>query len=113
LGNTLQAVQSHTYTDPFNNPGKVDLTAHVDFFALSNCARNSGLLTAGPSDQGAWLLGLGITQRAQILAASNPDRARDINAERNRLVAPDAMGTLFKVLAAYAQGWPQPEGFDL
>jgi NADH dehydrogenase [ubiquinone] 1 alpha subcomplex assembly factor 7 len=113
LGNTLQAVQSHTYTDPFNNPGQVDLTAHVDFFALSNCARNSGLLTAGPSDQGDWLLGLGITQRAQILAASNPDRAGDINAERNRLVAPDAMGTLFKVLAAYAQGWPQPEGFDL
>ena len=58
-------------------------------------------------------MGLGITQRAQILAASNPDRAGDINAERNRLVAPDAMGTLFKVLAAYAQGWPQPEGFDL
>ena len=113
LGDTLQAVQGHQYADPFNNPGQVDLTAHVDFFELSNCARNGGLLAVGPSDQGAWLSGLGIDQRAQILAATNPDRAGDINAERNRLVGPDAMGTLFKVLAAYAQDWPQPEGFGL
>jgi SAM-dependent MidA family methyltransferase len=113
LGNTLQAVQSHNYADPFTNPGQLDLTAHVDFFELATCAKNSGLLTAGPSDQGAWLLGVGITQRAKILAASNPDRAADINAARQRLVEPDAMGALFKTLAAYAQGWPQPEGFDL
>jgi SAM-dependent MidA family methyltransferase len=113
LGNTLQAVQSHNYADPFTNPGQLDLTAHVDFFELATCAKNSGLLTAGPSDQGAWLLGLGIDQRAQHLAASNPDRAADINAARQRLVEPDAMGALFKTLAAYAQGWPQPEGFGL
>jgi SAM-dependent MidA family methyltransferase len=56
---------------------------------------------------------LGTACTAQAATASNPDRAGDINAERNRLVAHDAMGTLFKVLAAYAQGWPQPEGFDL
>ena len=113
LGDTLQAVQNHTYAGPFTNPGQVDLTAHVDFFALSNCAKNYGLMLAGPSDQGAWLLGLGIDQRAQHLAASNPDRAADITAARNRLVEPDAMGALFKVLVAYAQGWPQPQGFGL
>ena len=113
LGDTLQAVQHHKYADPFTNPGQLDLTAHVDFFELSNCAENSGLLVAGPSDQGAWLLGLGIDQRAQTLAASNPSRAADIAAARNRLVAPDAMGALFKVLATYAQGWPQPAGFGL
>jgi SAM-dependent MidA family methyltransferase len=113
LGDTLQAVQSHTYGDPFTNPGELDLTAHVDFFELSNCAQKCGLLVAGPCDQGAWLSGLGIDQRAQILAASNPDMAADITAARNRLVAPDAMGTLFKVLAAYPPDWPQPQGFGL
>lgn len=113
LGDTLQAVQHHKYADPFTNPGQLDLTAHVDFFELSNCAKNHGLLVAGPSDQGAWLLSLGIDQRAQILAASNPTRAADITARRNRLVTPDAMGALFKVLATYAQGWPQPAGFGL
>jgi SAM-dependent MidA family methyltransferase len=113
LGSTLQAVQSHKYADPFTNPGQLDLTAHVDFFELSNCAKNCGLILAGPSDQGAWLSGIGIDQRARHLAASNPDRAADIIAARNRLVEPDAMGALFKVLATYAQGWPPPEGFGL
>lgn len=113
LGDTLQAVQSHQYADPFTHPGQVDLTAHVDFFELSSCAKKYDLLVAGPNDQGTWLSGLGIDQRAQIVTASNPGRAADISAARNRLVAPDAMGALFKVLAAYAQGWPQPEGFGL
>lgn len=113
LGDTVQAIQSHQYADPFTNPGQLDLTAHVDFFELSNCAKKHGLLVAGPNDQGAWLSGLGIDQRAQILASANPDRAADMIAARNRLVAPDAMGTLFKVLAAYTQDWPQPEGFGL
>ncbi len=113
LGDTLQAVQHHTYADPFTNPGQLDLTAHVDFFELANCAKNSGLLVAGPSDQGAWLSGVGIDQRAQILTASNPTRAADITAARNRLVTPGGMGTLFKILAAYDQGWPQPAGFGL
>ena len=113
LGDTLQAVQGHTYADPFPNPGQVDLTAHVDFSELSKCAKKYGLLLAGPKDQGAWLSGLGIDQRAQHLMASNPGRAADITAAHNRLVAPDAMGALFKVLAAYAQGWPQPQGFGL
>ncbi len=109
----MQAIQSHQYADPFTNPGQLDLTAHVDFFELSNCAKKHGLLVAGPNDQGAWLSGLGIDQRAQILASANPDRAADMIAARNRLVAPDAMGTLFKVLAAYTHDWPQPEGFGL
>jgi SAM-dependent MidA family methyltransferase len=113
LGDTVQAIQSHQYADPFTNPGQLDLTAHVDFFELSNCAKKHGLLVAGPNDQGAWLSGLGIDQRAQILASANPDRAADMIAARNRLVAPDAMGTLFKVLAAYTHDWPQPEGFGL
>jgi NADH dehydrogenase [ubiquinone] 1 alpha subcomplex assembly factor 7 len=113
LGDTVQAVQSHQYADPFTNPGQLDLTAHVDFIELSNCAKKYGLLVAGPNDQGAWLSGLGIGQRAQILAAANPDRAADMIAARNRLVAPDDMGTLFKVLAAYTHDWPQPEGFGL
>lgn len=113
LGDTLQAVQGHRYADPFTHPGQHDLTAHVDFWELSNCAKNAGLLVAGPNDQGAWLSGLGIAQRAQILAASNPGRASDIHAAHNRLVAPDAMGALFKVLAAYAEDWPPPQGFGL
>ena len=31
LGDTLQAVAGHSFTDPLRAPGKADLTAHVDF----------------------------------------------------------------------------------
>jgi SAM-dependent MidA family methyltransferase len=111
LGSTLQAVQNHTYADPFSDPGHCDLTAHVDFHALSLCAQRSGLDVAGPCDQGAWLSGLGIDQRAMILAQANPDRATEISDARSRLVARESMGALFKVMATYAKDWPEPEGF--
>jgi SAM-dependent MidA family methyltransferase len=111
LGSTLQAVQNHKYADPFSDPGHCDLTAHVNFHALSLCAQKSGLNVAGPCDQGAWLSGLGIDQRAMILAQANPDRATEISAARSRLVARESMGALFKVMATYAKGWPEPEGF--
>jgi SAM-dependent MidA family methyltransferase len=111
LGSTLQAVQNHTYADPFSDPGHCDLTAHVDFHALSLCAQRSGLNVSGPCDQGAWLSGLGIDQRAMILAQVNPHRATEISDARNRLVTRESMGALFKVLATYAKGWPEPEGF--
>ena len=111
LGSTLQAVQNHKYADPFSDPGHCDLTAHVNFHALSLCAQRSGLNVAGPCDQGAWLSGLGIDQRAMSLAQANPDRATEISAARNRLVARESMGALFKVMATYAKGWPEPEGF--
>ena len=111
LGSTLQAVQNHKYADPFSDPGHCDLTAHVNFHALSLCAQRSGLNVAGPCDQGAWLSGLGIDQRAKILAQANPDRGPEISAACSRLVARESMGALFKVMATYAKGWPEPEGF--
>lgn len=112
LGSTLQAVRDHQTTDPFADPGEIDLTAHVDFLALASRATNNGLIVSGPSNQGAWLSRLGIDQRAQALTKAHPDRAEDILAARNRLVLPDAMGSLFKVLATHSAGWPQPEGFS-
>jgi SAM-dependent MidA family methyltransferase len=111
LGSTLQAVQNHKYADPFSNPGHCDLTAHVNFHALALCAQRSGLNVAGPCNQGAWLSGLGVDQRAMSLAQANPDRATEISAARSRLVASESMGALFKVMATYAKGWPEPEGF--
>jgi SAM-dependent MidA family methyltransferase len=54
---------------------------------------------------------LGIDQRAMSLAQANPDRASEISAARKRLVARESMGALFKVMATYAKGWPEPEGF--
>ena len=108
---TLQAVRGHRYADPFANPGENDLTAHVDFAALAREGAAAGLRVAGPAAQGDWLERLGLSPRAASLSAAQPDRAAEIGAARDRLAAPDQMGTLFKTLALIAPDWPEPEGF--
>lgn len=99
-GDTLQAVRHHRAADPLSAPGETDLTAHVDFAALAGLASASGLRVWGPLDQRAFLLSLGLAQRCEHLAASACGQAAaDVRAGAKRLVDPDQMGTLFKVIA--------------
>jgi SAM-dependent MidA family methyltransferase len=110
-GDTLQAVAAHQFADPWIAPGERDLTAHVDFEALAAAASAEGVQVLGPKGQGAWLSALGIDLRTSALAKAAPHRAGEFEAARERLVAPDRMGILFKVMALVAPGWPAPEGF--
>ncbi len=111
-GDTLQAVSGHAYGDPWREPGERDLTAHVDFGALCEAAEREGVRVLGPVPQGRWLNAMGIGLRAEALARAAPDRAAEIEAARERLVSPDEMGELFKVMALVAPGWPDPAGFE-
>jgi NADH dehydrogenase [ubiquinone] 1 alpha subcomplex assembly factor 7 len=112
LGSTLQAVKNHQFTDPFDNPGDCDLTAHVNFLELMNLARMRDLRISGAVDQGDWLSALGINQRAATLAEGSPEKSDAIFSARNRLVNGDEMGSLFKIIAITSQNWPVPEGFE-
>ena len=109
LGDTFQAVRAHARANPFDAPGEVDLTAHVDFTTLAAAAQADGAVAWGPVEQGEWLVRLGIDARAAALARAAPDRGEQIAADRMRLV--NSMGQLFKALAITAPGWPQPGGF--
>ena len=110
-GDTLQALHRHRFADPFEAPGEQDLTAHVDFAALAEAGRSEGA-TAHPVVTQAALLGaLGIAARAAALARAAPARATEIGTARDRLVAADQMGNLFKALALTAPGWPTPAAF--
>ncbi len=109
IGETLQAVRNHAPAPVFEAPGSRDLTAHVDFQALAAAAPD--LSAHGPVGQGAWLTALGLGHRAAALARADPARAADVQAARDRLSAPEQMGTLFKVMALVAPDWPHPEGF--
>jgi NADH dehydrogenase [ubiquinone] 1 alpha subcomplex assembly factor 7 len=111
LGSTLQAVKSHQFSDPFDNPGEQDLTAHVNFLELANLARMRNLRVNGPVEQGGWLQALGIDARTDSLSVASPDRAEELKSMRDRLVEPAQMGSLFKVLAVSSDSWPVPEGF--
>lgn len=112
MGSTLQALKNHMFVDPFENPGQVDLTAHVNFLELANLAKMRNLQVFGPVGQGGWLESLGINQRTSRLVETNPDHAEELIAARNRLVEGDQMGSLFKVMAVASLDAPIPEGFD-
>ena len=97
VGDTFQALKDHAPVSPLETPGEADLTAHVDFEALSRAAAPlpPHLLTP----QGMFLERLGITARAQTLAGKLSGDALDSHiAAHRRLTHPDEMGTLFKVL---------------
>lgn len=111
-GSTLQAVSRHEKVDPLADPGTADLTAHVDFSALADAARIDGVRVLGSATQGEWLTALGIDARAAALATRSPERTQDIEAARARLVSPDEMGTLFKVIALAQEEWPAGAGLS-
>jgi NADH dehydrogenase [ubiquinone] 1 alpha subcomplex assembly factor 7 len=115
LGDTLQAVAGHTFTDPLRAPGKTDLTAHVDFEALGQCAESMGARIHGPIRQRDLFLRLGIEQRAAALKANAPrDKATEIEIAFSRLIADGArgMGELFKAIAIAAPQLGPLPGFE-
>ncbi|KAA2315176.1 class I SAM-dependent methyltransferase [Pseudooceanicola sediminis] len=110
-GDTLQALRNHAYADPLADPGQSDLTAHVDFEDIATAAAPAchSLLTP----QGVFLERLGITARAQALAARLTDDALSAHvAAHRRLTHPQEMGTLFKTLALYPKGHRPPPGLE-
>ena len=82
-GDTFQALKNHRYTNPLENCGEEDLTAHVNFGRLAEIS--GGAITA----QGEFLLHYGGAIRAKKLGKE---------ADFARLVSPEQMGELFKVL---------------
>ncbi|MGE4063162.1 MAG: class I SAM-dependent methyltransferase [Rhodospirillaceae bacterium] len=112
VGDTLQAVKNHKYHNVLEDPGEADLTAHVDFEAVGTAAREMGARVFGPTTQGEWLTRLGISVRAAQLGAGRDENKRQaIHGAVQRLIAPDAMGRLFKVLAFAHPALAACEGF--
>jgi SAM-dependent MidA family methyltransferase len=95
---TLRCHYRHrAHDDPYLNVGMQDITAWVDFTAVAEAALESGLTVAGFTTQAAFLLGTGIEQ---LVAAAGTDleRAR-LAGEARRLIMPEEMGEVFKVMA--------------
>lgn len=112
IGDTLQSIALHKFADVLQNPGQVDITAHVDFAALAKDAEDQGLVAHGPIEQGAFLNALGLPLRADALKAhATPAQAAAITQAAHRLVDPHQMGELFKVLSLSSPGLTAPPGF--
>jgi NADH dehydrogenase [ubiquinone] 1 alpha subcomplex assembly factor 7 len=114
-GDTLQAVRGHAYSDPLAEPGLADLTAHVDFEALTSSVRSAGARTHGPIEQAVFLHRIGIHIRAAALKAAAPAAmANKIDASVARLTGGGrtGMGALFKVMALSHPVLALLPGFD-
>jgi len=108
VGGTFQAVRGHAPWPPLAEPGKADLTAHVDFGEIARAARLAGAAVHGPVGQGALLERLGIRARAETLAARDPG----VPAALRRLIDADEMGTLFQAIVLAHPDLPVPAGFE-
>jgi SAM-dependent MidA family methyltransferase len=112
FGDTLQALRDNAPADPLAAPGEADLTAHVDFAALADAARAAGAASHGPLPMGLFLQRLGLMTRTAVLAQASPAQAGALLAAAQRLVAPEAMGRLFKALCLAHPHQPIPAGFE-
>jgi NADH dehydrogenase [ubiquinone] 1 alpha subcomplex assembly factor 7 len=111
LGDTFQALSNHTKVSPLEAPGEADLTAHVNFIALTKHGKDAGLTVAGPVPQGVWLKGLGIETRARAVISANPEREIVTAGELARLIEHDQMGNLFQAIALSSSDLPPAAGF--
>jgi NADH dehydrogenase [ubiquinone] 1 alpha subcomplex assembly factor 7 len=111
-GETLQAVRAHRRHAVLDEPGDADLTAHVDFAALREAAEAAGARVLGPVAQRDFLLALGLEARREaLLRRASPRQAAAIESGCRRLIDPEEMGSLFKVMALVDPNLPPLAGF--
>jgi SAM-dependent MidA family methyltransferase len=86
---TLQCYFQHAHhSDPYVAIGQQDITAHVDFTALEKQGELCGLETIGFTQQGLFLMALGLGDRISALSKPDPDRPlQDILRRREALHA--------------------------
>lgn len=121
--NSLRGIKGHRRVSPFAEPGLTDLSADVDFAAIAETAlrASEGVEVHGPVEQGAFLEGMGIRERAEVLVKGlrqnfeGEGKARDVEKAWKRLVdrGPGGMGKVYKALAILPEndGQRRPVGF--
>jgi len=99
FGDTLQAMKAHKYVDALDHVGDADITSHVDFAALKDCAVERGADVFGMLTQGDFLRALGIQiHTSRLMESANMQQKGDLQNALHRLTHSDEMGTLFKVM---------------
>jgi len=98
-GGTLMCHARHrAHTDPYQDIGLQDISAHVDFTAVARHGAAAGLGLGGYTTQALFLIGCGL-DRELAAAAADPGRAMDLALGARTLVLPSAMGERFQVIA--------------
>jgi len=101
---TLTCFYRHRHHDnPFIYPGLQDLTAHINFTAIADCAVKQGLSLEGYTTQSNFLFGAGLAQLAEEAGSDyfeNNDIAvqMDLANQVKKLTMPYEMGETIKVI---------------
>lgn len=96
-GGTLMCHRAHRVdTDPLADVGDKDITAHVNFSAITVAGQEAGLEVLGYTSQARFLLNCGLA--GQLQGADLPTRAHAL-----KLIEEHEMGELFKVIG-FARG---------
>ncbi len=111
FGDTLQALKRHEKVGVFSDPGNTDLTARVDFAALSESAKLLNLAATLPVMQREFLSKLGLEMRAVALSRAKADSKAKIARQLHRLTDSTEMGELFKAICFQSDDLALPLGF--
>ena len=87
------------HDDPFFLPGLQDITSHIDFTAIAECAGASGLELLGYGNQAQFLINCGLTDLVTRTPAEDTQAYLPLSAQVQKLTSPAEMGELFKVIA--------------
>lgn len=110
--NSLVAIKDHEFVDVLSEPGRVDLSAYVDFDAMRHAVLKAGqssrMKMHGPINQSVFLKALGIDSRLHMLIECSEDEKQkeSLLSGYKRLVGETAdavggpgMGSRYKVIA--------------
>lgn len=96
-GDSLQAIEKHKKVNIFEHPGKADLTAHVNFDNVRRVLGEERTSIAEP--MGQFLNSIGLPMRAAaLLSRATEKQKQDIEQATYRLMHPEQMGEMFKVI---------------
>ncbi len=111
---TLLCYHNHVLNEnPYQNIGKQDITAHVNFSSLKKWGEESGLMTVGYSSQGPFFVSSGIDEVITELYADSPDYLAEISKIKG-LILPQGMGESHSILIQYkGDQLPELRGFAL
>ncbi len=100
--NTLQSIMRHKKNSLLKNLGKADVTSHVNFRLLNEFFQKKNLGVKKIITQKKFLENMGIIERANILSKKMKFREQsNLYLRLKRLLSPQYMGDLFKVILAY------------
>ena len=98
-GTLMCHYRHHAHADPLCMIGLQDITAHVDFSAISAAGAAAGLDLLGYATQAQFLINCGITDILGATPAADARAYAPLAAQAQTLLSPAEMGELFKVIA--------------